>query len=120
MAASTFDLSRARGVLAKAVLLALALVLAAPAASAAPSRADDAASRRFEVMLRSIDVAPTRLDLERAWPDARARLLAAARDASRDDWSRVRATSILSLYPDAEVRKTLLTLAGDARRDVRK
>jgi len=110
-------IDRTRRSLTRAILLALSLALAAPAAAAAQP---DDATRRFELMLRSIDVAPTRAQLDDAWPDARARLLAAARDTSRDDWFRLRATSILTLYPDAEVRAALLELAADTRRDVRK
>ncbi|PKN54123.1 MAG: hypothetical protein CVU56_28250 [Deltaproteobacteria bacterium HGW-Deltaproteobacteria-14] len=99
------------------LILPLALLGIATSAAAAPP--PDAATQRFEQLLRSIDVTPSRADLDGAWPDARARLLAAAQEATRDDWTRIRAASILALYPDAGVRGALLALAADPRPAVR-
>lgn len=99
--------------------LLLICALLGGAASAAAASPSEGATQRFEQLLQAIDVTPSRADLDRAWPDARERLLAAAQEATRDDWTRIRATSILALYPDAGVRAALLGLAADPRSKVR-
>jgi len=98
------------------ILVALGLAFAAPAALATLDRAGEA----FERMLASIDVVPSRAELERAWPDARERLLSVTTDAAREDWPRVRAASLLSMFPDPEVREALLRLGADPRIEVRR
>ena len=66
----------------------------------------------FELLLDTIDVVPeSREAFEAAYPGARERLIAAARDHQRTTWQRVRAISMLSYFPDAATRQTLETLA---------
>lgn len=104
------------GTAAVALLGALSLAPAALAAGAPSDR--DAA---FERVLNGFETVPTRVGLERAFPDARARLLAAATDASRrDGWPRQRAITLLNLYRDAGVRAALEGLSGDALPRVRR
>ncbi|PIE18183.1 MAG: hypothetical protein CSA66_05015 [Proteobacteria bacterium] len=92
------------------VALAVALPLLASSAQAAPPAQD--LDGRFEAMLRQIDVVPSRYELESVWPDARARLLAAARDDARDQFTRSRALTMLSHYPEPAVRTALVALAA--------
>jgi len=76
---------------------------------------------RFEAMLRSIDtVPPDRATLERAFPDAWLRLDAIARDAQRDQWSRLRAVSLLSFFVEARTRTTLEAVASDGDKEIRR
>ncbi len=91
-------------------------------ASASPAFAQAAPTPdRFETLLRSIDVVPPdRVALEAAFPDAWTRLDAVARDAKRDQWSRLRAVSLLSYFPEARTRTTLEVVAGDTDKEVRR
>jgi len=67
---------------------------------------------RFELLLNSIDVVPpSREAFEEAFPGARERLDAAARDTSRKAWTRIRAISMLSFFPDAATADTLKLLS---------
>ena len=100
--------------------LTMALVLSLATGGPALAAPADPADARFEAMLRVIDVVPDRPALDRGWPDARARLLAAARDERREDWTRMRATSLLSHYADPAVRAALLELASSPRPEVRR
>lgn len=76
---------------------------------------------RFDAMLRQIDVVPAdRAALEAAFPDAWARLDAAAREVARDEWSRLRAVSLLSFFPEARTRTTLESLAADPDQEIRR
>ena len=93
---------------------------APPAPSTAPS-AQVRQTDRFDAMLRQIDVVPAdRAALEAAFPDAWARLDAAARDGARDEWSRLRAISLLSFFPEARTRTTLEALASDPDKEIRR
>lgn len=76
---------------------------------------------RFEAMLRSIDIVPPdRASLEGAFPDAWQRLDAVARDAKRDQWSRIRAVSLLSYFVEARTRATLEAVSTDGDKEVRR
>lgn len=71
---------------------------------------------RFEAMLRAIDVVPPNaVALTAAFPDAHARLLAAAADEARDDWTRQRAVSLLSFFPVDTTRAALVEIAQTGR-----
>ncbi len=98
------------------MLTALALGASATAAPAAPRDAD----ARFEALLKAIDVLPTRAQLDAGFPDARARLLAAAAQDGRDAWTRSRAIGFLGLYPEAPVRAALEGLSAHADPEVRR
>lgn len=96
-------------------LTGLALAVTFVWAAAAPASAADRpskADRAFETMLHDFEAVPTRDLLLKAWPDARERLLRAATNERRLEWPRSRAISMLSMFPDAEVRQTLETLAA--------
>lgn len=110
-----------------ASLIALSLPLGAVASAGAPAprpaptdAAPTDADARFEGLLKAIDVLADRAGLDRAWPDARERLLRAAGEVDRDDWTRIRAVAFLSFYPDAGVREALLALADAPRVEVRR
>lgn len=76
---------------------------------------DDTADARFEAVLRAIDVVPPNaVALTAAFPDAHARLLGAAGDASRDAWTRQRAVSLLSFFPVDATRDRLVEVASEA------
>lgn len=102
------------------ILTVSALTLsAAPALAHEPAPKDGAAERsqhtveeRFELLLQTIDVVPeSREAFEAAFPGARERLDAAARDTRRTTWQRVRALTMLSYFPDAATRQTLELLS---------
>lgn len=100
--------------------LALAFV-SAVATSAVANPPATAAPDRFDAMLRQIDVVPPdRAALETAFPDAWQRLDAAARDGGRDTWTRLRAVSMLSFFPEARTRATLEALSADADNEIRR
>ncbi len=106
------------GILAMVVALQVVLGRAASADEPTDQRSDDA---RFEELLRAIDVVPPdRGALEAIFPDAWARLDRAARQDERDTWSRIRAVSLLSYFPEARTRATLEALAGVADKEVRR
>lgn len=86
------------------------------ASAPAPSVED-----RFDAMLRSIDIVPPdRAAFEAAFPDAWRRLDAVARDGKRDQWSRIRAVSLLSYFVEARTRATLEALSIDGDKEVRR
>lgn len=104
----------------KNILTVSALTLsAAPALAHEPAPRDGAAERsqhtveeRFELLLQTIDVVPeSREAFEAAFPGARERLDAAARDTRRTTWQRVRALTMLSYFPEVATRQTLELLA---------
>lgn len=100
--------------------LALAFV-ATVANSAVANPGAPTGPDRFDAMLRQIDVVPPdRAALEAAFPDAWQRLDAAARDGGRDTWSRLRAVSLLSFFPEPRTRATLEALSADADKEVRR
>ncbi len=77
-----------------------------------PQPAATTSGDSFELLLNSIDVVPpSREAFEEAFPGARDRLDAAARDTSRTTWSRIRAISMLSFFPDAKTAETLKLLS---------
>lgn len=86
------------------VLLALMLTMNVAVAEEKPG--DDG----FDTFLRAIDVVAPAAVLEARWSDARERLMAAAADEERDQYTRVRATSILGNFPEKEVRTFLIGL----------
>lgn len=88
------------------VLLALLLTFNVAVADEKPG--DDG----FDTFLRAIDVVAPAAVLEARWSDARERLMAAAADETRDQYTRVRATSILGNFPEKEVRTFLTTLTA--------
>lgn len=97
------------------------LMVAASAGADDHTSAAQADADGFEMLLRSIDeLPPSRGALEARWPDAKARLLAAAQDDSRDSWTRLRAMSFLSFFVDADVRVALLDLADHRAVEVRR
>ncbi|MCC6624062.1 MAG: HEAT repeat domain-containing protein [Deltaproteobacteria bacterium] len=105
------------------VLTASIISLGTLAAPRAGARPDPVAARPASIrtLLSAIDVVPPdRASLERAYPNARAELISIARDAAESDWTRLRATSLLSFFQDAGTRKVLDELARDARVEVRR
>ena len=110
-----------RGVLAVAAALTLALTLSSDGGRAIAASPTPSPEALFESFLKAIDVVPaSRADLEQAFPDARARLLAAAGEDARDEWTRTRAIAFLGFYPDAGVRAALVGLAEHRHPEVRK
>jgi len=74
----------------------------------------------FERVLKGIDTLPTRAQMDRAFPDAHDRLLRAAANDKRDTYTRIRAISFLSMYPEAATRSALETLSGHQDLHVRR
>ncbi|MFU8802418.1 MAG: HEAT repeat domain-containing protein [Bradymonadaceae bacterium] len=64
----------------------------------------------FEAFLKAIDVVAPAPVLEQRWSDVRERLMQAAADEERDQYTRLRATSILGNFPEKDVRTFLTTL----------
>ena len=96
------------------------LVLSFIAALGAPAIAAPPAPTPIEALLRSLDEVPTdRAKLDALSPDARGELDRIARDTNRDTWTRLRAVSLLSFYPEAKTRATLEALVADRDADVR-
>lgn len=95
------------------VTLFATLLLSLPA-QAAPD--DDA----FDQLLSNIETVPTRAQLDTRWSDAELRLINAAKDGSRGLYGRVRATSMLALYPTRKVRESLQLLANDGAPELRR
>ena len=93
-------------------LLLTALLLSASSVAVA----EDAPDARFEVVLKALDVIPTRANLDAQFPDAQDRLIASATDESRSLYERQRAISLTSLYPNAKTQNflTQLTASDDA------
>lgn len=105
-----------RLVLAFVSSLSLAATLVATA-----SQAGAAGPAPVDSLLRSIDVVPaSRAELERSLPDAQAQLIAAAKDATRDTYTRLRAIAFVSFYPDATTRAALVELAKAPAPDIRR
>lgn len=103
----------------KQSVLAVALLssLAGPVLAAPPSTPT---STPIEQLLRALDEVPAdRSKLDALSPDARGELDRIARDTTRDTWTRLRALSLLSFYPEAKTRATLEALVADADPDVR-
>ena len=98
-----------------ALLLAAALTLAGTALAA-----DGDGDARFDAMLRAIELAPDRAALDKAFPDARERLLKVAADERRDTWSRLRAITMAGLYTDTGVRKSLTALSRHKDPEIRR
>jgi HEAT repeat protein len=90
------------------ICVLLALLLTFNVAVADENPGDDG----FDTFLRAIDVVAPAVVLEARWSDARERLMAAAADETRDQYTRVRATSILGNFPAKEVRTFLTTLTA--------
>lgn len=112
--------SLAAPVLAAFTLAAPLSATAAPPSPTPVETANDTAelARRFDSLLETIEVVPNnRQDFERAMPDVKQRLIAAASDVSRTTWQRVRAVSLLSYFPDVDTRSALerLSVAPDRR-----
>jgi HEAT repeat protein len=105
-----------------AALAALGLVSTAGlAARHAAADSSVAAQDDFEVLLNAIDQVPDSADgLVKRWPDARERLMAAAQDDARRGWTRLRAISLLSFFPDEGVRLTLDRLGNHSDAEVRR
>lgn len=95
--------------------LALAALLSGSAAASA-----DELPETFETMLAAIDVVPSRDQLDAAWPDAQSMLIEAALDDAREGYTRQRAITLLSAYPDATTRAALQTLTTHADAEVRR
>lgn len=76
--------------------------------------------KRFEDMLRAVDVVPTRTLLEGTWSDSRERLMQAAGDTTLDMYPRLRALSMLGAFPEEGVRKYLIAQTNDANPDIRR
>jgi len=74
----------------------------------------ETATQRFEGLLQAIDVVPaSAAALVASFPDIRARLAEASLDTTRDEWTRQRAISFLSFFPDVETSQVLVQLAAD-------
>lgn len=103
--------------LAAVAALAAVLALGSTSALAHPTVGPQPAAEHktgdsFELLLNSIDVVPpSREAFEEAFPGARDRLDAVARDTSRTTWSRIRAISMLSFFPEAKTAATLKLLS---------
>lgn len=72
------------------------------------------------VVLGAIDTVPSRAALDAAYPDARDRLEAAARDKKRSMYARHRAITLLSLYPDTRTRAFLEEQLTDEDPEIRR
>jgi len=99
------------------ILTTVAILVATAASSLvhAQTSADE-----FRGVLSAIDTVPTREGLLARWPDARDRMIAAARDNALDGYRRQRAITLLSLFPEDRVRDVLLTLSTDTDGSVRR
>ena len=73
----------------------------------------------LDAVLGMIDGLPDAAALGAAWPDAPARLAAAAANPARSRYERERATSLLSLYPEPSTDVLLLALISGDDADVR-
>ena len=104
-----------RNLVTLALSLVLLLAICPPVSAAGPGP-----DPRFEAMLRAIELAPDRATLDAAFKDARERLLYVARDDARDTWSRLRAITMVGLYPDADVRAALTGLARHKDPEIRR
>ncbi|MFT7582741.1 MAG: HEAT repeat protein [Myxococcota bacterium] len=103
------------------LLCALVLTVATlPSVAGAAPPAPAAQDARFEALLKTIDVILSPTQLKRAFPDARARLLAAAAEVSRDTFTRTRATTLLANFADDGVYAELIALGADANPTVRR
>jgi HEAT repeat protein len=98
-------------------LLVGIVTLVAGTSSATAQR--DASDKAFEQMLRAIDTVPTRPAMEKRWPNIQERLLTAAHQETRDTYTRSRAVSLLSFFPDATSRSALKALSVHAQSRIR-
>lgn len=73
----------------------------------------------LDALLAAVDGVPNAAQLRAAWPDAPARLAAAAMNPERTRYQRERATSLLSLFPEPQTHALLLGLVAHADADVR-
>jgi HEAT repeat protein len=103
-------------------LLTILGTTSVPALASAPRPSPTSpASDPFELMLRSIDVVPPdRASLEKTFPDAWVKLDAAARDEARDTWTRIRAISMLSYFPEGRTRATLEAVSQSKDPEIRR
>ena len=100
------------------VALVVALLIL-PVASASSARTSED-SESFERMLRAIDIVPRGESLKKRWPDIVERLIHASRDEKRKGYTRSRAISLLSFFPELRVRNILQRLLRDTSSDVRR
>jgi HEAT repeat protein len=79
----------------------------------------DSSGKAFEQMLRSIDTVPTRPSMEKRWPNILDRLLVASHEKKRDTYTRSRAVSLLSFFPNTTTRSALKSLSTNSHSRVR-
>ncbi len=92
-----------------------------PAYAGGPHPTPTSPADSFELMLRSIDVVPPdRASLEKTFPEAWVKLDAAAREEGRDTWTRIRAISLLSYFPEARTRTTLEAVSRSKDPEIRR
>lgn len=100
--------------------LCASLVSVTPALASEGAPVEAPAAERFEGLLQAIDVVPaSAAALLQAFPDIRARLESASLDAKRDEWTRQRAISFLSFFPDSASRDVLVRVAADVTPSLR-
>lgn len=86
-----------------------------------PTAGKDSADEKFEALLNAIDIVPpSRAALDRLFKDAQARLIRAAKNDKRTTYTRLRAITFLSFYPDLTTRGVLDGLTGHTDIHVRR
>lgn len=105
--------------MASAMLAPGSVAFAAPEKESAAETKD--ADTRFAELLAAIDVVPAdREALERAFPDIQVRLQAAAKDSALPFYSRYRAVSLLSFFPEEGIAQSLRGLSEDENPELRR
>lgn len=101
------------------ILIVVTLVALGSVASA-EELSEAEIQKRVETVLNNYEVVPERAELEAFIPDAQTRLIEAAKDEAGILWTRQRAISLLSLYPDARSMQVVMELTKSEHDEVRR
>jgi len=77
-------------------------------------------AQRVETVLTNYEVVPDRKSVEEFIPNAQDEFIEAAKNQAGVIWTRQRAVSLLSLFPDARSFSALVDITGDANPEIRR
>lgn len=102
------------------IIIAATLLVANLAFAQDTQLSDDEVAKRVETVLTNYEVVPDRKSVEEFIPNAQKEFIEAAKDEAGIIWTRQRATTLLSLFPNAESIQALTELTEDANPEIRR
>jgi len=100
------------------IIIALGLLMSSPVL--AQDISDEEVAERVKTVLTNYEVVPDRASLDEFIPNAQSEFIEAAKNPAGVIWTRQRAISLLSLYPDARSMQALSELTGDDNPEIRR